>query len=423
MRATIQPGVICGTLQAPPSKSSMQRALAMALLHDDITILHHPGISQDDEAAKQIIIALGADITQSMDGSLHIRGGLKKGETLNIYCGESGLSIRMFTPIAGITGSVVNINGSGSLLNRPMDFFMDVLPELNVRFSSNDGKIPLQVQGPMIPANIEVDGSLSSQFLTGLLMAIGATATEPVHLQVHGLKSKPYIDLTLAVMRHFGYNISHQDHRSFIILPKQPVGPVAYTVEGDWSGAAFLLVAGAISKQVQVQGLDMQSTQADRKIMEALAHAGATIEHTAKGILITARSLQGFNFDATDCPDLFPPLVALAAYCEGKTTIHGVSRLKHKESDRAATLTSEFSKMGLNISHEGDVMTIVGGALNGSVVSSCHDHRIAMALAVAAVAAKGETIIEDAEAVRKSYPRFYEDLMNAGINISFEPKM
>jgi 3-phosphoshikimate 1-carboxyvinyltransferase len=400
----------------------MQRALAMALLHEDVTILHHPGISQDDEAAKQIILSLGADITVRMDGSLRIKGGMKRDEPVSLHCGESGLSIRMFTPIAGITGSPVTIYGSGSLVNRPMDFFNDVLPKLNLHFTSNHGRVPLEVRGPMKPADIEVDGSLSSQFLTGLLMAIGATATQPVEVKVVGLKSKPYIDLTLAVMRHFGYNVSHKDHILFTLLPKSHVGPVEYTVEGDWSGAAFLLVAAAIGKQGRIQGLDMHSTQADRKIMEALEKSGAVIAHAADGILITGGPLKGFTFDATDSPDLFPPLVALAAYCEGITTIQGVSRLRHKESDRAATLTSEFTKMGLDISHEGDVMTIRGGPLQGTTVSSCHDHRIAMALAVAAISAKGETTIGDADAVKKSYPRFFHDLIDASINISFDPK-
>jgi 3-phosphoshikimate 1-carboxyvinyltransferase len=197
-----------------------------------------------------------------------------------------------------------------------------------------------------------------------------------------------------------------------------------YTVEGDWSGGAFLLVAGAIAGPITVRGLDLTSTQADKAIVDALMAAKAGIAIEAKGIKVHPAEMKGFVFDATDCPDLFPPLVALAAYCKGRTTIYGVSRLIHKESNRALTLQDEFDKMGVYIKLERDEMLIQGnGMVKGADVHSQHDHRIAMACAVAALKADSETVIEEAQAIKKSYPDFYNDLkfLGASVSLPFQP--
>ena len=278
--------------------------------------------------------------------------------------------------------------------------------------------MPIQIQGPLQPKNITIDGSLSSQFLTGLLMAYGKAATEPVTINVINLKSKPYIDLTLQVMKDFGYEIINNNYESFLISPVNSKLPteMQYTVEGDWSGGAFLLVAGAIAGNITVSGLDTYSTQADKAILQALVDCGSTISIQEKQIDIAlpsvgAEGLKPFHFNATDCPDLFPPLVALAAYCNGTSVIEGVSRLAHKESDRGVTLQEEFGKMGIEIILQYDLMLVKGGTgINSATVHSHHDHRIAMACAVAGLKASGEIIIEEAEAINKSYPNFYEHL-------------
>jgi 3-phosphoshikimate 1-carboxyvinyltransferase len=318
----------------------------------------------------------------------------------------------------------ITINGSGSLSTRPMDFFDEILPELGVKIKSNEGKLPMAVQGPLVPRNIEVDGSLSSQFLTGLLMAYSAAGAKDVSIKVKNLKSKPYIALTLDVMKQFGMNVpENKNFEEFIFnntqIHNSELITHNYTVEGDWSGGAFLLVAGAIAGSITVKGLDLSSTQADRAIVDAIMKASAAIIMETNEIKIHPGGLRGFEFDATDCPDLFPPLVALAAYCEGQTKIKGVSRLKHKESNRAITLQDEFDLMGVRIDLEDDTMIIYGGeVVKGADVHSHHDHRIAMACAVAALGANSETIIEEADAVKKSYPDFYEDLKSLGANVS-----
>jgi 3-phosphoshikimate 1-carboxyvinyltransferase len=439
MKVTIQPSQLKGNVQAPASKSSMQRACAAALLTKGTTIIHHPGHSNYDKAALDIIQRLGAKVEKQENGEWKVESEGVKPKASGINCGESGLSIRMFTPLAALSDRPITINGTGSLVTRPMDFFDAILPKLGVKIKSQGGKLPLVIQGPLRPANIEVDGSMSSQFLTGLLMAYAAAGAKDVSIKVNNLKSKPYIDLTLDVMKQFGLALpENRNYEEFYFANSEPtpaaVGnpPLAeadglpthdYTVEGDWSGGAFLLVAGAIAGPITVRGLDLTSTQADKAIVDALMAAKAGIAIEAKGIKIHPAEMKGFVFDATDCPDLFPPLVALAAYCKGRTTIYGVSRLIHKESNRALTLQDEFDKMGVYIKLERDEMLIQGnGIVKGADVHSHHDHRIAMACAVAALKADSEMVIEEAQAIDKSYPDFYEDLKKLGADVSLNNK-
>jgi 3-phosphoshikimate 1-carboxyvinyltransferase len=429
MKATIQTSHLKGNIQAPASKSSMQRACAAALLRKGKTEILNPGNSNDDKAAIEIIRALGAVVTRENEYLLIESNGsiAPKQKNAAIHCGESGLGIRMFTPIAALSINEITITGEGSLLSRPMDFFDAILPRLGVKIRSNDGKLPIVIQGPLQPQDIEIDGSLSSQFLTGLLMAYAGAGAHSVGIKVNDLKSKPYIDLTLETIKSFGLKAPVVNGNTYWFPEashEQPKQTISYSVEGDWSGGAFLLVAGSIAGPVLVHGLDLASTQADKGIVDAMMSAGAAIAMEAKGIRVQPSALYAFEFDATHCPDLFPPLVALAGYCGGTTTIRGVSRLAHKESNRAITLREEFGKMGVRIDLGDDVMLVHGGAgVNGAHVRSHHDHRIAMACAVAALNATGETLIEDAEAVAKSYPDFYRDLEKLGAGVSLDNKI
>lgn len=422
MKVSIQSTVLKGVIQTPASKSSMQRACAAALVAKGISEIHNPGHSNDDKAAMDIISRLGAKLEEQATDLLRFNSEGIHPVASFIDCGESGLSIRMFTPLVALSDKEITIKGSGSLVTRPMDFFDEILPQLGVKVKTQGGRLPLVIQGPLKPATISVDGSLSSQFLTGLLLAYAAAGASNVSIHVNDLKSRPYIDLTLDVMKRFGLKTpENRDYKEFYFDDSVAVAEAIhhYTVEGDWSGGAFLLVAGAIAGPITVRGLDIASTQADKAIVQALMQANAGIAIDAKEIQLHPSALSAFEFDATDCPDLFPPLVALAAYCKGVTRIKGVSRLAHKESDRGLTLQEEFGKMGVVIHLDGDLMRIEGGkGLKGAVVSSRHDHRIAMACAVAALKATGETSIEHAEAVNKSYPDFYNDLRALGAAVS-----
>jgi 3-phosphoshikimate 1-carboxyvinyltransferase len=422
MTAVIQPSQLSGTIQAAASKSSMQRACAAALAAKGKSIIKNPGHSNDDKAAMDIIERLGAKI-ELPGGELHVLSEGIHPVANEINCGESGLSIRMFTPIAALSNKEITINGSGSLASRPMDFFDEVLPQLNVKVKTKNGKLPLIIQGPVLPKNISIDGSLSSQFLTGLLMAYAASGAKDVSIKVNNLKSQPYIDLTLDVMKQFGLKTpENRNYEEFYFDATTHVSQLTthhYTVEGDWSGGAFLLVAGAIAGNITVKGLDVFSTQADKAVLQALADCGAGISIQPGQIELKPLPMKAFHFNATDCPDLFPPLVVLAAYCEGTTVIEGVTRLTHKESNRALTLQEEFGKMGIAITLQDNLMLIKGGTVvKGATVHSHHDHRIAMACAVAGLRAGGETIIGEADAVDKSYPDFYDHLKALGASVS-----
>jgi 3-phosphoshikimate 1-carboxyvinyltransferase len=276
------------------------------------------------------------------------------------------------------------------------------------------GVPPIKIKGPLTPQDIEIDGSLSSQFLTGLLMAYGAAAENKV-ISVRNLKSKPYVDLTLQLMHHFGVKVRNENFNKFYFDQKQHFRACSYTVEGDWSGAAFLLVAGAVAGQAEVENLNVKSAQSDKAILTALRRAGANVMEGMFTVLTERAALNAFEMDATDCPDLFPPLVALAANCKGKTKIKGVSRLAHKESDRGKTLQEEFAKMDVRIDLNDDDMVVHGGAgIRGAEVFSHHDHRIAMACATAALTADRPVKISGAEAVNKSYPEFWHHWQKLG---------
>jgi 3-phosphoshikimate 1-carboxyvinyltransferase len=429
MDATVRPSSLKGLIHAPASKSSMQRACAAALVAGGKSIIHNPGTSNDDKAAISIIQALGAQAHfENEDLVIQSRRSPDTDSPATIDCRESGLSIRMFTPIAALSNQEITITGSGSLATRPMDFFDEILPQLAVKVKTTRGKLPITVHGPLIPGNITVDGSLSSQFLTGLLMAYAAAGAKDVTIEVENLKSRPYIDLTLEVMKQFGLKLPINNNYASFYFDHDTLKPAKevqeYTVEGDWSGGAFLLVAGALAGNIMVRGLDITSTQADRKILDALMNAGAGMAIEAKGIRMHQSALYAFEFDATDCPDLFPPLVSLAAYCGGQTYLKGVHRLLHKESNRAISLQEEFGKMGTRIDLEDDIMIIHGGnTINGAKVHSHHDHRIAMACAITALHADSETVIQDADAVNKSYPAFFDNLKKLGADVSLSNKI
>ncbi|MEP6468078.1 MAG: 3-phosphoshikimate 1-carboxyvinyltransferase, partial [Parafilimonas sp.] len=417
----IQPSTISGNVHAPASKSSMQRACAAALVRKGETIIRNPGKSNDDIAALNVIKVLGATINNVEDGSLQILSEGVKPVSNVVNNGEAGLGIRMFTPIVALSEKEMLINGEGSLLTRPMDFFDEILPQLDIHITSNNGKLPIKLKGPLQPKNIEIDGSLSSQFLTGLLLAYSALDAKDITISVKNLKSKPYVDLTLSVMESFLLKVPENRNYEAFYFDETPVIDnddfVDYTVEGDWSGSAFLLVLGAVAGIIKVAGLDIASTQADKKILEALENCGAQVSIKENEIEVSNYPLgiKSFEFDATDCPDLFPPLAALAANCKGITKITGVHRLAHKESNRALTIQEELGKMNIKVELNDNVMLIVGTEnIKAATVHSHHDHRIAMMCAVLALKANGETIIEEAEAINKSYPDFYNHLQQLG---------
>ena len=411
MERYLEPSAIKGTIKAPASKSMTQRAIAAALLADGESMIHNPSYCDDSLAAMSIAVGLGARVEPLVNKLKIIGSATLKESKLN--CGESGLAIRMFSPIVALYPAEITLVGANSLKKRPMIMIEDALNQLGVKCKSSAGFLPLTIQGPIVGGRCEIDGSVSSQLLTGLLMAL-PLASKNSEIKVNNLKSKPYIDMTIQLLNSFGITIKNSNYNLFKISGNQKYTPNTYIVEGDWSGGAFLLVAGAINGQLIIKGLRRDSKQSDMSILNALEMADAHLIIGDDQIEISKSELKAFEFNATQSPDLFPPLVALASYCKGISTIKGVSRLIYKESNRAETLKEEFGKMNINIEINDDLMFGTGGQPQSARVESHEDHRIAMAVAVASLGATGRVSIRDSQCVAKSYPGFFDDLRNLG---------
>lgn len=419
MKAVVFPSVVSGVVLAPPGKSLMQRACALALLNNGVTRIFNPGKSEDDLAALSIIQQLGANVTEGKDFIEINNDGQIKGPAL-LNCGESGLSGRMFAAIAAISPQEMIIEGKGSLLNRPMHFFETFFPQSGIEVQMTNGHLPMKLKGPLKQQDISIDASGSSQYLTGLLFALSAIAEKRLHINVTNLVSKPYIDLSLQMLKDFGYRITHQNYQQFAIeASDKKRRAINYTIEGDWSGAAFYLVAAAISGKVFIKGLNQNSYQADKAVLQVLKNAGIRYSETNDELLVySTEQIKAFEFDATDCPDLFPPLVVLALYAKGISVVKGVSRLIGKESNRAESLKEVFTSLGGKISIDNDLMYISGNAeLSGGEIDSFGDHRIAMAAAIAGLKANGPVLIKNAGVIAKSFPGFYQQLVLLGAQI------
>jgi 3-phosphoshikimate 1-carboxyvinyltransferase len=414
MEKSVIPSFLKGEVVAPPSKSMTQRAIAAGLLAESETTILNPSGCEDSKAALGIAASLGAEIQTGLK-KLKMKGGGKLKEK-KLYCGESGLAIRMFSPIASLYPYTITMTGSGSLRKRPMSMIEDALRQLGVTCKTEEGSLPLTIKGPLRGGRCKVDGSISSQLLTGLLMALPLVPQDS-EIYVKDLKSRPYIDMTLQVLDKFGIEIQNTNYSVFNITGNQKYEGGTFEIESDWSGGAFLLVAAAINGELTVKGLRPDSRQSDKAILGALDAAGVRMSIKENSIKILKSDLKAFRFDATESPDLFPPLVTLAAYCNGISVIKGVSRLAHKESDRANVLREEFGKLNILIELQGDTMLVTGGDVKGALIDPRNDHRIAMAAAAAALRASDRIMIKDSYCVAKSYPEFFNDLRNLGAKI------
>ena len=407
----ISPGAVHGRLRAPASKSHLQRVLLAASLADGESRILDPGGSADGQACLGVIRALGSRVA-SEGNLLRITGALEP-RSRTLHCGESGFCLRAAAAVAALDGQSYTLAGEGSLATRPMDMVLDPLRQLGALCETRGGFAPITVRGPLRGGLARVDGSASSQFLSGLLLALPRAGADS-ELEVAGLRSGQYVRMTLEVVAAFGGRVEEleprADLRRFRIPGGQSYRPVELAVEGDWSGAAFLLVAGAVAGEVTVDGLDPASAQADRAVLEALAAAGADLSWEGTGLRVRRAGLRAFDFDATDCPDLFPPLAALACSARGTSRIRGVARLSHKESDRGAALVSELSAMGASLQVRDGSLEITGGPLAGGEVDPHNDHRMAMACAVAALNSRYGVNMEGEACVAKSYPDFFQAL-------------
>lgn len=382
-----------GRVVIPPSKSAAHRALICSFLAGGGTV--KPIIDSKD-----------------MQATVGIIKALQNGESV-LNCIESGSTLRFMIPVAAALGKKVTFVGEGRLPQRPIGEYLELLPMHNVAVESGGG-LPLTISGKLKNGSYEVAGDVSSQYITGLLLALANLDGDSAIILTTPLQSKPYVDMTVKVMNDFGVKVTETDF-GYLIHGGQSFHKMDYTVEGDWSQAAFFLVAGAINGDVTVDGLDMNTTQGDKDILDVLEAFGAKFKINEDSVRCVKSALKGTVVDATDIPDLVPIISVLAAFSEGQTVIKGAGRLRYKESDRIESVVENLKLIGADVTETEDGMIINGGKeLHSAELKGYNDHRIVMAFSIAGLFLDGETVIDDANSINKSYPSFFKDYNSIG---------
>ncbi len=413
MNITITPGALSGSLRVPSSKSMTHRELIAAALADGESVVHGVTPSQDIEATVRILSLMGAKfISEEAEGGLtfHVSGGLSKQDSLlEADAGESGSTLRFSIPLGLISGNEVRYEGHGKLPARPLTPYYGIFDEKQISYD-NDKGLPLTVKGHLKGGVYELPGDVSSQFFTGLLFALPLAQEDSTLRSTTTLESKSYVDMTLDTLARHGITIHEKTPELYEIPGGQSYRNGIFSVEGDYSQAAFWLVAGIVGGEISLTGLSATSKQGDKAILAILQEMGGHISEDGGTITAKKSDTHGTIIDAEDCPDLVPVLAALASVSRGRTEIIHAARVRLKECDRLHAMAVELTKLGAHIEEKPDGLVIDGVEnLTGGTVSSWNDHRIAMALAAISPKCTGDLTIEGAESVRKSYPGFWED--------------
>ncbi|MBI4361278.1 3-phosphoshikimate 1-carboxyvinyltransferase [Candidatus Micrarchaeota archaeon] len=401
----IIPGSLEGAVHAPASKSHTHRALICAALAKGSSQIKGALVSDDTLATARGLSVLGAKLDKDhVDGTYT----LEKGGTLQ--CQESGSTLRFLLPVACLSKQSCTLVGTGQLPHRPVKPLANALNALGADVQTQNGGLPALTQPGLKGGRCTLPGHLSSQFVSGLLFALPLCKNDST-LNITGpLQSKPYADLTKQTIQAFGVDVKEEDGK-YHVPGNQQYQPQKIQVEGDWSSAAFWMVAGAVGGDVHVTGLESKSLQGDKAVAAILEKMGADVQETANGVRVTQSPLQGVEVDVSNIPDLLPILSVAACFAQGTTRFYNAERLRLKESDRLGGMAEELSAMGVTLQEKQDELVIRGGkALKGTTLKSHGDHRIAMSLVIAALHAKGESELDDADCVAKSYPGFFSDL-------------
>lgn len=414
-----------GEVCASPSKAYTQRMLIAALLSPGTSKILGPLLSDDTEATLRAVRALGAKVKPSeacwtVEGAQPLRGAQTP-----INCGESGATLRFMIPIAALAPEPSVFVLGKSLEKRPIEPLLQSIKQLGVEANHQrlGGKAAIRVKGGGISGGkTTMRGDVSSQFISGLMFACPMAQVDTKVTLTTPLESKGYVKMTQEVLAEHGVNVSIPEEFDCIRIPaNQTYKPCSHRVTGDFSSAAFLLAAAAITRSdVTIQNLDYETVQGDKAVLTILKRMGVNGKVCPDSVEVegTGGVLEAVDVDARNIPDLVPVCVVLACYAKGTSKIHDAHRLRYKESDRLMTLYLELKNMGARIAMDEDSLTVEGPcALHGAVIDPHHDHRIAMACAVAALGASGETRVQDAECVRKSYPRFFSDLRLLGVDV------
>ena len=428
MKALIHSADLKGVIPAIASKSFAHRLLIASALADQPTVVHCPLRSEDILATVRVLKALGAEIVDHVDRFdvtpiTKSPRGLQTNALLD--CGESGTTARFILPIIAALGHGGALTGHGRLPQRPLSPLYEVLVDHGLKLSPQ-GTFPLTVEGQLVAGDYAIAGNVSSQFVGGLLFALSITEGRSTLTLTETIESAPYIRMTLDVLRLFGVDVMvSDDERMYRIVGQKTLkSPRDVTVEADWSNAAFWLAAGAVgSKPITLSGITSQSSQGDRAVLEILCRLGAKVDQNlvARTITVSPAPLKGQVIDAAQIPDLVPILSIVAACAEGTTTFVNAGRLRIKESDRLETTGNMLRALGVEVDVLPEGLVVHGrGQFTSATVSGANDHRIVMSAAIAALRTQGVVTIEGAQAVRKSYPHFFEDFSRLGGQVTLE---
>lgn len=410
---TVCPSELKGKVTAPPSKSDAHRAILCAAMAGGVSTIHNIAFSNDVKVTIGCIEALGAKIevngsTLKIDGTT-----VFSKKSANLFCGESGSTLRFVIPIAAVGGVDSVFTGEGRLPQRPIGVYLDCLPKHRIDVKTSGG-LPLEIKGTLSGGIYEIPGNISSQFITGLLLSLPLAKSDSNIVLTSPLESEGYINMTIKAMESFGVHIERTDS-GYFIKGNQKYVPCEYTVEGDWSQAAFFFAAGAISSKLEIYGLNPDSLQGDRECVKIFKAFGADINYCGKAYSVSPSHLKATVINAEQIPDLVPILAVTAALAEGKTIIKNAARLRLKESDRLKAVCNGIKALGGEASETPDGLIIVGkNQFNGGFAEGCNDHRIVMSLAIAALKSNGNITVTDRESINKSYPDFFEVYQSLG---------
>ncbi|MBE6991514.1 MAG: 3-phosphoshikimate 1-carboxyvinyltransferase [Ruminococcaceae bacterium] len=403
MNVKIQPKKLSGTVSAIPSKSEAHRLLICAALADGDTVLELDRTSEDIEATARCLRSLGAKIVRS-DNAVTVTPAVLPEEAPLLDCGESGSTFRFMLPVASALLDKASFTGGGRLPNRPISDLVNAMKAHGVAFSAD--MLPFFTEGRLQPGRFEIPGNVSSQYITGLLLAMPLLAGDSEIKLTVPMESGSYVDITVEAMKSFGVSVEGQ----WSIKGKQRYqSPGNLKVGGDWSNSAFFLCAGALGERITVTGLNRDSAQGDKAVVDILRRFGAEVTENDGNVTVSPGELRGVDIDASDIPDLLPVLSVVAANAKGQTRFFNAQRLKLKESDRLESTAELLRSLGGRADWNGEVFTVYGGRLTGGEVKGWGDHRIVMSAAIAAIGCTDAVTVMGAEAVNKSYPDFFED--------------
>lgn len=420
MKAIITPSKVSGSVIVPPSKSFTHRAVLLASLAGGVSVIRNPLICDDTMHTIAVCNTLGASV-KSTDGKLEIKGcgGKFNPRHKEISVGGSGSTMRMASSLAALAKGKMRFVGNERLNQRPVQDLVDALNSAGISAKAENGCPPLEIEGGMFKGGeIVISGDKSSQFISSLLM-IAPYAKESTKIIVKGdLVSKPYVDITIDMMRRFGVRVGRCKYSRFFVPNWQKYKAIDYRVEGDWSSASYYLAAAAICKtKMLVNGLNSISVQGDRFFSTILQVMGNSVNWHNGGVSIEGKNMGGIIVSMKSCPDTVQTAAAVAAFSNGDVCITDIGHLTIKESDRINDTKKELEKMGVRVEATDNSITIHGGNPKGAEVDSHNDHRMAMVLTAVALGAEGETVINGAECVSKSFPDFFDKMKSAGAKI------